>query len=87
MITIITERPRLALWAAADRMDNRPQALRVKEFPMGKGDRKTRRGKTYRGSYGNTRAHSAQPAVAGAKATVTKPAAVKKAAAPKKKSA
>ncbi|RUL66625.1 30S ribosomal protein THX [Dyella dinghuensis] len=54
---------------------------------MGKGDRKTRRGKTYRGSYGNTRAHSsAQPAVAGAKPTVTKPAAVKKAA-PKKKSA
>ncbi|MBE1162931.1 30S ribosomal protein THX [Dyella acidiphila] len=54
---------------------------------MGKGDRKTRRGKTYRGSYGNTRVHGAQPAVAGAKATVTKPAAVKKAAAPKKKSA
>jgi 30S ribosomal protein S31 len=54
---------------------------------MGKGDRKTRRGKTYRGSYGNTRAHTAQPAVAGTKATVTKPAAVKKAAAPKKKSA
>ncbi|GLQ97678.1 30S ribosomal protein THX [Dyella mobilis] len=54
---------------------------------MGKGDRKTRRGKTYRGSYGNSRAHSAQPAVAGAKATVTKTAAVKKAAAPKKKSA
>jgi len=54
---------------------------------MGKGDRKTRRGKTYRGSYGNTRIHSAQPAVAGAKSTVTKPAAVKKAAAPKKKSA
>lgn len=53
---------------------------------MGKGDRKTRRGKTYRGSYGNTRAHSLQPAVAGAKATVTKPAVAKKAA-PKKKSA
>ncbi|HET7333304.1 30S ribosomal protein THX [Dyella sp.] len=54
---------------------------------MGKGDRKTRRGKTYRGSYGNTRAHVAKPAVAGAKPTVAKPAAVKKAAAPKKKSA
>ncbi|QAU23444.1 30S ribosomal protein THX [Dyella sp. M7H15-1] len=55
---------------------------------MGKGDRKTRRGKTYRGSYGNTRVHSVQPAVVGAKATVTKPAAaVKKAAAPKKKPA
>ena len=53
---------------------------------MGKGDRKTRRGKTYRGSYGNTRLHSAQPAVVAAKQTVTKPAAVKKAA-PKKKSA
>lgn len=53
---------------------------------MGKGDRRTRRGKTYRGSYGNSRAHSLQPAVAGAKATVTKPAAAKKAV-PKKKSA
>jgi 30S ribosomal protein S31 len=53
---------------------------------MGKGDRKTRRGKTYRGSYGNTRAHSTVPAVVGAKPTVTKPAATKKAA-PKKKSA
>jgi len=53
---------------------------------MGKGDRKPRRGKTYRGSYGNTRVHGAQPAVVGAKPTVTKPAAVKKAA-PKKKSA
>lgn len=54
---------------------------------MGKGDRKTRRGKTYRSSYGNSRAHSVKPAVTGTKATVTKPAAVKKAAAPKKKSA
>ncbi len=53
---------------------------------MGKGDRKTRRGKTYRGSYGNTRAHSATPAVVGAKETVIKPVAAKKAA-PKKKSA
>jgi len=52
---------------------------------MGKGDRKTRRGKTNRGSYGNSRAHAAQPAVVGAKPTVTKPAARK--AAPKKKSA
>lgn len=54
---------------------------------MGKGDRKTRRGKTYRGSYGNTRVHTVKPAVAGTKSAVTKPAAVKKAAAPKKKSA
>jgi 30S ribosomal protein S31 len=56
------------------------------DISMGKGDRKTRRGKTYRGSYGNTRAHAVQPAVVGAKPTVTKPAAAKKAA-PKKKSA
>lgn len=57
---------------------------------MGKGDRKTSRGKTYRGSYGNTRMHSVKPAVAGAKPTVTKattkPAAAKKAA-PKKTAA
>ena len=53
---------------------------------MGKGDRKTRRGKTYRGSYGNTRLHTAAPAVVGVKSTVTKPVAAKKAA-PKKKSA
>jgi 30S ribosomal protein S31 len=58
---------------------------------MGKGDRKTRRGKTYRGSYGNARAHAVLPAVVGTKSTVTKPAAAKpaaaKKAAPKKKSA
>ncbi|HUH30052.1 MAG TPA: 30S ribosomal protein THX [Rhodanobacter sp.] len=48
---------------------------------MGKGDRKTTRGKTYRGSYGNTRAHAAAPAVAGGKPTVTKPAAPKTTAA------
>ncbi|TAL87410.1 MAG: 30S ribosomal protein THX [Rhodanobacter sp.] len=53
---------------------------------MGKGDRKTRRGKTNRGSYGNTRAHSVQQAVVGSKSTVTKSAVAKKAA-PKKKSA
>ena len=44
---------------------------------MGKGDRKTRRGKTYRGSYGNARAHAAVPAVVGGKPTVTKPSAAK----------
>jgi len=54
---------------------------------MGKGDRRTRRGKTYRGSYGISRLHSAKPAVAGAKETVTKPATAVKKAAPKKKSA
>lgn len=53
---------------------------------MGKGDRKSRRGKIYRGSYGNTRAHSVKPAVAGSKATVTRTAATKKAA-PRKKTA
>ncbi|MEO8808629.1 MAG: 30S ribosomal protein THX [Rhodanobacter sp.] len=52
---------------------------------MGKGDRKTRRGKINRSSYGNSRAHSVAPAVAGAKPTVTKPATKK--AATKKKSA
>ena len=50
---------------------------------MGKGDRKTRRGKINRASYGNARAHSAAPAVVGGKATVTK-SATKKAAAKKK---
>ncbi|HMH67434.1 MAG TPA: 30S ribosomal protein THX [Pinirhizobacter sp.] len=55
---------------------------------MGKGDRKTRRGKTYRGSYGNNRPHTAvAPAVAGKPAVVAKPAAVKKAAPARKKSA
>lgn len=53
---------------------------------MGKGDRKTRRGKIYRSSYGNTRAHALVPAVAGAKPTVTKAPAARKAA-PRKKSA
>ncbi|MEO6801522.1 MAG: 30S ribosomal protein THX [Rhodanobacter sp.] len=52
---------------------------------MGKGDRKTRRGKINRGSYGNSRAHAAAPAVVGVKPTVTKPATKKVAA--KKKSA
>ncbi len=52
---------------------------------MGKGDRKTRRGKINRGSYGNVRAHSVAPAVVGGKPTVTKLATKK--AAPRKKSA
>ncbi len=52
---------------------------------MGKGDRKTTRGKTYRGSYGNTRPHKEKTVVA-TKAVVTSKPAVKKAA-PKKKSA
>ncbi|WP_297920394.1 30S ribosomal protein THX [Metallibacterium sp.] len=52
---------------------------------MGKGDPKTRRGKTYRGNYGNTRPHAAT-VVAGSKTVAVaakKPATVaKKAAAP-----
>jgi 30S ribosomal protein S31 len=55
---------------------------------MGKGDRKTRRGKTYRGSYGNSRSHTVlAPTVVGKTETVTKTAAVKKAAPARKKSA
>lgn len=50
---------------------------------MGKGDRKTRRGKINRSSYGNTRPHSAQPSVVGGSATVTKTASTKSAAAKK----
>ncbi|MBB3229020.1 30S ribosomal protein S31 [Luteibacter sp. Sphag1AF] len=55
---------------------------------MGKGDRRTRRGKIYRASYGKARPHT--DVVTG---VVAKPAAVKaapaakKAAAPRKKSA
>lgn len=52
---------------------------------MGKGDRKTTRGKTSRGSYGNTRPHK-ERAVVAAKAVVTGKPVVKKAA-PKKKPA
>ncbi|MBX3688953.1 30S ribosomal protein THX [Dokdonella sp.] len=49
---------------------------------MGKGDRKTRKGKISIRSYGNARPHVAKKAAAG----VAKPA-VKKAAAPAKKAA
>lgn len=60
---------------------------------MGKGDLKTRRGKTYRGNYGNTRPHRAKTvaggktvAVAAKKAVpaVKKAATVAKKATPKK---
>jgi ribosomal small subunit protein bTHX len=54
---------------------------------MGRGDRKTKKGKIAIRSYGNVRPHAAK-AVAGAKTSVAKPAAkpaVKKAAAPVKK--
>ncbi len=52
---------------------------------MGKGDKKTRKGKTYAGSYGNTRPHKIRKTAA-TKTVTTRPA-VKKAVAPKKKSA
>jgi 30S ribosomal protein S31 len=58
---------------------------------MGKGDRKTKKGKIFTKSYGNVRPHSeaakkAAPAVKkAATSTAAKPAAVKKAAPVKKK--
>ncbi len=52
---------------------------------MGKGDRKTTRGKTSRGSYGNSRPHKEKTVVV-TKAVATSKPAVKKAA-PKKKTA
>ena len=44
---------------------------------MGKGDKKTRKGKIYAGSHGNTRPHSpkSKAAVKGTTATAAKPAA------------
>jgi ribosomal small subunit protein bTHX len=54
---------------------------------MGKGDRRTRKGKTYISSYGNKRPHrvrKAAGAATAAAAPAAKPAA-KKVAAPKKK--
>ena len=42
---------------------------------MGKGDRRTRRGKIYNGSYGNSRPHKAKsPAAGKAGASKSKPA-------------
>jgi len=45
-----------------------------KEFSMGQGDRKTRKGKIWRGSYGNTRKHQARvkASAVGAKAAAKK---------------
>lgn len=52
---------------------------------MGKGDRRTRRGKIYRSSYGNARPHiDVVTGAAVAKPATAKPAAAKKAA-PRKK--
>jgi 30S ribosomal protein S31 len=60
-------------------------SLRIKEFPMGKGDRRTRRGKINRSSYGNARPHiDVVTGAAVAKPATAKPAAAKKAA-PRKK--
>ncbi|UXI67081.1 30S ribosomal protein THX [Tahibacter amnicola] len=47
---------------------------------MGKGDKKTRKGKTYSGSYGNVRPHSIK--TTGASKAVSTKSAAKKAAAP-----
>lgn len=53
---------------------------------MGKGDRRTRKGKINRHSYGNARLHrDPVTGVAVAKPAAAKPAAAKKAAAPRKK--
>ncbi|MGH8183658.1 MAG: 30S ribosomal protein THX [Rhodanobacteraceae bacterium] len=53
---------------------------------MGKGDKKTRKGKTYAGSHGNTRPHSPKSKAA-VKTTATKPAARPAVKAPVKKAA
>jgi 30S ribosomal protein S31 len=60
--------------------------FRIKEFPMGKGDRRTRRGKINRSSYGNARPHvDVVSGAAVAKPAAAKPAAAAKKAAPRKK--
>ncbi len=51
---------------------------------MGKGDRKTTKGKRYSCSYGNTRPHRAGSAVAAPVAVATKAPAARKTAAKKK---
>ncbi|HQW63708.1 MAG TPA: 30S ribosomal protein THX [Pseudomonadota bacterium] len=53
---------------------------------MGRGDRKTRKGKTAIRSYGNKRPHAVKKATAGKKPAVSKPA-VKKPVAPVRKAA
>lgn len=54
---------------------------------MGKGDRKTRKGKTYIRSYGNARPHAAKSSAGAAKPAVKKAAPAVKKAAPAKKAA
>ncbi len=51
---------------------------------MGKGDRKTAKGKRYSSSYGNARPHRAASAAAAPAAVVSKAPAARKAAAKKK---
>jgi 30S ribosomal protein S31 len=51
---------------------------------MGKGDRKTRRGKIYRSSYGNVRTHSAQAVSGENSAAAVKSTGAKKTASKKK---
>jgi ribosomal small subunit protein bTHX len=53
---------------------------------MGRGDRKTRKGKTAIRSYGNKRPHAVKKATVGKKAAVSKPV-VKKPVAPVRKAA
>jgi len=43
------------------------RAATLQELPMGQGDRKTRKGKIWRGSYGNTRKHKPAAAKGSAK--------------------
>ncbi len=58
------------------------------DFDMGKGDRKTAKGKRYNSSYGNARSHAVTKAAGTAAAPVAKKTAAKPAAkAPAKKAA
>src|SRR3546814_13172604 len=58
---------------------------RIQEHEMGKGDRKTAKGKRYNSSYGNARTHVATKATGAASAPVAKKAATRKTRAPAKK--
>src|SRR5690606_40636898 len=58
---------------------------RVQEHDMGKGDRKTAKGKRYNSSYGNAPPHVATKATGAASAPVAKKAATKTTRAPAKK--
>src|SRR3546814_13672755 len=58
---------------------------RIQEHEMGKGDRKTAKGKRYNSSYGNARTHVATKATGAASAPVAKTAAKRTTRAPAKK--